>query len=59
VSYVAPYVGRVSDWHKAAGNPDAGTGSSSDPGVLLARDIQSYYRAKGFPTKVHEGRGVA
>jgi hypothetical protein len=44
----------VSDWHKAAGNSEAGSGSLRDPGVMLARDIQAYYRIKGFSTKVNK-----
>ena len=56
-SYVAPYVGRVSDWHKA--NEEGTTSSSTssgkhamDMGVQLVWDIQRCYRIRGYKTKV-------
>jgi len=67
VGYVAPYVGRVSDWHKAnpSGSPSnsgsttttAMTGSGGvDMGVQLVWDIQRYYHSHGYKTKVGEMR---
>lgn len=56
-SYVAPYVGRVSDWQGDEG--DLALDKEEDlakrgleRGVLLARDIQLYYKMEGHGTKV-------
>lgn len=51
VSYIAPYVGRVSDWHVQAQTQGGGAGGT-DAGVLLVQDIVREYRARGFRTKV-------
>jgi transaldolase len=51
VSYIAPYVGRVSDWHVQAQTQGGGAGGT-DAGVLLVQDILREYRARGFRTKV-------
>lgn len=50
-SYVAPYVGRVSDWHKA--NSSSG---DVDMGIQLVWDIQRCYHSRGYKTKVRETR---
>jgi len=46
VSCIAPYVGRISDWHKAHGITDG------DKGVERVRDMQNYLRKYGFKTQV-------
>ena len=49
-SYVAPYVGRVSDWQ--GDEPQEDDLAKVERGVRLARDAQLYYRAKGYKTQV-------
>jgi transaldolase len=49
-SYIAPYVGRVTDWKGEEADGDSVGGV--ERGVQLARDAQLLYRAKGWTTKV-------
>ncbi|KAE9366818.1 transaldolase [Stipitochalara longipes BDJ] len=46
VACIAPYVGRISDWHKAQGITDG------DKGVERVRDMQNYLRKYGYKTQV-------
>ncbi len=46
VACIAPYVGRISDWHKAHGVTDR------DQGVETVTDIQNYLRKYGYATQV-------
>ncbi|KAH8758748.1 hypothetical protein F5882DRAFT_38657 [Hyaloscypha sp. PMI_1271] len=46
VACIAPYVGRISDWHKAQGM------AGGDKGVESVRDMQNYFRKYGYGTKV-------
>ncbi|KAI9729182.1 MAG: sedoheptulose-7-phosphate:D-glyceraldehyde-3- phosphate transaldolase [Cirrosporium novae-zelandiae] len=46
VSCIAPYVGRIDDWHKARGFQGA------DMGVQRVKDMQNYLRKYEFRTKV-------
>jgi transaldolase len=46
VACIAPYVGRISDWHKAQGM------TGGDKGVEIVRDMQNYLRKYGYGTEV-------
>jgi transaldolase len=46
VDCIAPYIGRISDWHKAHGVLDR------DMGVATVQDIQNYLRKYGYKTQV-------
>jgi transaldolase len=46
VTCIAPYVGRISDWHKAQGT------TKGDKGVERVRDMQNYLRKYGYETQV-------
>lgn len=47
---ISPFVGRILDWHVAAGGgPYTG---ETDPGVLSVRSIYAYYKAHGIATVV-------
>lgn len=46
VACIAPYVGRISDWHKAHGVTDR------DMGVETVTNIQNYLRKYGYSTQV-------
>lgn len=52
-SYIAPYVGRVTDWKGPEGEGEDGE-MGVERGVRLARDCQFLYRAKGCGTKVRK-----
>lgn len=46
-------VGRVSDWHKTAGDAAAPAPTANeDPGVVLTVDLKEYFVAHGFSTEV-------
>lgn len=47
---IAPYVGRIGDWHKA--NDPAAQISDLDMGVEKVKEMQNYLRKYGFRTKV-------
>lgn len=49
-SCVAPYVGRIGDWHKA-NDPEAER-SGLDMGVEKVKEMQNYLRKYGYKTKV-------
>lgn len=51
-SYIAPYVGRVTDWK---GQEEADEEDGVERGVRLARDCQLLFRARGSGTKVRDG----
>jgi transaldolase len=46
VACIAPYVGRISDWHKTQGL------IGGDKGVERMRDMQNYLRKYGYKTQV-------
>ncbi|KAF4629868.1 hypothetical protein G7Y89_g8277 [Cudoniella acicularis] len=46
VACIAPYIGRIADWHKVQGIVDG------DAGVERVRDMQNYLRKYGYATKV-------
>ena len=46
VACIAPYVGRISDWHTVQGITDG------DKGVERVRDMQNYLRKYGYKTQV-------
>jgi transaldolase len=50
VTLISPFVGRITDWHKARG----GVWSSveEDPGVAFVRDVYQDYQARGIQTEV-------
>lgn len=48
VTAIAPYVGRIDDWHKANGI----TMESGDAGVGRVREMQRYLHARGSKTKI-------
>jgi transaldolase len=50
VGCIAPYVGRIGDWHKA--NDPASQASGLDMGVEKVKEMQNYLRKYGFKTKV-------
>jgi transaldolase len=50
VTLISPFVGRISDYAKAAGK--TWDSPSDDPGVQSVRKIYNYYKARGFKTIV-------
>ena len=50
VTTIAPYVGRIYDWHRQSTGQDYP--ASEDPGVLLVKRIYQYYRTFGFRTEI-------
>ncbi|MEP5153295.1 transaldolase [Planktotalea sp.] len=46
---ISPFVGRITDWHKAANNVSDFT-PENDPGVASVREIFNYYKAHGINT---------
>ncbi len=47
---ISPFVGRITDWHKAHGAVI--TSAEDDPGVRSVREIYEYFRAFGYETIV-------
>ena len=47
---IAPYVGRIYDWHKKTTGKEYPP--SEDPGVLLVKRIYDYYRKFGYETEI-------
>merc|ERR1711939_820552 len=48
---ISPFVGRITDWHKASkGLVDFNFQIDCDPGVLSVRNIYNYYKKFGFKT---------
>lgn len=50
VQLVSPFVGRISDWHKAAGQ--SWSRVDEDPGVAFVRSVHRAYKANGIATEV-------
>lgn len=50
VKTIAPYVGRIYDWHKKTTGKEYPP--SQDPGVLLVKRIYDYYRKFGYETEI-------
>lgn len=50
VQLVSPFVGRISDWYKAAGH--SWTHAEVDPGVVFVRSVYEAYKANGIATEV-------
>lgn len=50
VKTIAPYVGRIYDWHKKTTGKEYPP--SEDPGVLLVKRIYDYYRKFGYETEI-------
>eukprot|EP00494_Astrolonche_serrata_P033118 UN33387 len=48
---ISPFVGRITDWHKAKNGKDSYP-VEEDPGVLSVRTIYNYYKKFGFKTVV-------
>lgn len=48
---ISPFVGRITDWHKAHDDVE-GYAPEEDPGVRSVRRIYAYVKAYGFPTQV-------
>lgn len=51
VTLISPFVGRITDWHKARDGVDGYT-SAQDPGVLSVRRIYAYAKTHAYPTLV-------
>lgn len=51
VFLISPFVGRITDWYKAAEGRDAYP-PEEDPGVLSVRRIYDYYKSHGIETVV-------
>lgn len=51
VTLISPFVGRVSDWHKAR-QPNVVYTRETDPGVQLVKTIYNYYKLNGYKTQV-------
>lgn len=52
---ISPFVGRITDWHKAklGGNwNDASHGGANDPGVISVKRIYQYYKHFGISTEI-------
>lgn len=47
---ISPFVGRILDWHVAAG--EGPFTAETDPGVVSVRQIYAYYKKHGIPTVV-------
>ncbi len=50
VQLVSPFVGRISDWHKARG--ESWTSVETDPGVAFVRGVYAAYKSNGIATEV-------
>lgn len=50
VFLISPFVGRITDWHKAHGT--VAVPPEEDPGVRSVREIYSYYKNHGYKTIV-------
>jgi transaldolase len=50
VTLISPFVGRISDWHKARGVTWSGV--DEDPGVQSVRAIYALYSERGYKTEV-------
>jgi transaldolase len=51
VTLISPFVGRITDWHKAKDGVD-GYAPDDDPGVLSVRKIFYYYKHHGYKTQI-------
>jgi len=51
VQLISPFVGRILDWH-LKNNEDNSYSSSTEPGVLLVKDIFNYYKKFGYTTEI-------
>ena len=51
VTLISPFVGRIYDWHKAAGKVDD-IPLAEDPGVASVSRIYGYFKRHGFRTQV-------
>ena len=51
VTLISPFVGRIYDWHRAAGG-GADIAREADPGVASVVRIYEYYKKFGLPTQV-------
>lgn len=51
VFLISPFVGRITDWHKANSNTKNYT-PDTDPGVQSVRQIYDYYKSSGIKTVV-------
>ena len=51
VFLISPFVGRITDWYKAASGVDHYSGAD-DPGVRSVREIFSHYKSQGIKTIV-------
>ena len=51
---ISPFVGRIYDWHKAAGAgwDEAANAGPNDPGVLSVTRIYRYYKQFGIATEI-------
>lgn len=49
---ISPFVGRITDWHKAKNGWTELPAPDEDPGVLSVRDIYQYYKFHNFSTIV-------
>jgi transaldolase len=50
VQLISPFVGRISDWYKAANKRDYS--GAEDPGVQSVQEIYTYYKKFGYETEV-------
>ncbi|MGM0564458.1 MAG: transaldolase [Pseudomonadota bacterium] len=51
ITLISPFVGRITDWHKARDGVD-GYPAAEDPGVQSVRRIYEYYKHFGYDTEV-------
>lgn len=50
VTLISPFVGRITDWHKARGS--VWSSVEEDPGVLFVRSVYEDYQSRGVQTEV-------
>jgi transaldolase len=50
VTLISPFVGRITDWHKARG--DTWSSVEEDPGVRFVRGVYGDYQSRGVQTEV-------
>lgn len=50
VTLISPFVGRITDWHKARGQ--VWSSVEEDPGVAFVRRVYRDYQSRGIPTEV-------
>ena len=50
VTLISPFVGRITDWHKARGA--VWSSVEDDPGVAFVRRVYRDYQSRGIPTEV-------